>query len=251
MSGGARRYWDSLSSVYQQETRISCDDFHYGPLLPGDSELGLLPEVLTDCACLELGCGAGQNSIYLARQGATCVSVDISYGQLRHGLKLQARYGVDIRFVQCDLSRLPLDPTERFDLVHSAYALPFLSDQRAVIQAASRLLRRGGAFLLSTAHPLAAGEWLDVDDEDGVFTQNYFDPCADERTSGDGAVVHCRPVPLSILFTWLTENGLEVTDFLEPRPTNGHAPYDSVAWRDMKSQLERIPFAAVFKAVKR
>ena len=63
------RYWDDLADLYQKETRISTDDFHYGPLLPGDSILGLLPPV-PQRSCLEIGCGAGQNSIFLAKQGA-------------------------------------------------------------------------------------------------------------------------------------------------------------------------------------
>ena len=42
---GSARYWDDLAEVYQKETRISTTDFHYGPLLPGDSTLQLLPSI--------------------------------------------------------------------------------------------------------------------------------------------------------------------------------------------------------------
>jgi len=50
-----RSYWDLLAPHYQEQTEISVDDFHYGPLLPGDRELGLLPASLDGLRCLELG----------------------------------------------------------------------------------------------------------------------------------------------------------------------------------------------------
>ena len=38
-----RRYWDGLSDHYQRVMEISTDDFHYGPQIPGESRLHLLP----------------------------------------------------------------------------------------------------------------------------------------------------------------------------------------------------------------
>ena len=78
-------YWDETSEEYQDITRISIDDFHYGPLLPGDSIVGELPQIKEGMKCLELGAGAGQNSIYLASKGADCLVTDISSEQLTHG----------------------------------------------------------------------------------------------------------------------------------------------------------------------
>ena len=41
MTSPSRMYWDAAADLYQNQTRISCEDFHYGPLLPGDSDLRL------------------------------------------------------------------------------------------------------------------------------------------------------------------------------------------------------------------
>ena len=38
-----RKYWDELAPGYQEQTSISTDDFHFGPLLPGNADLRLLP----------------------------------------------------------------------------------------------------------------------------------------------------------------------------------------------------------------
>ncbi|HSR35450.1 MAG TPA: hypothetical protein VLY63_33190, partial [Anaerolineae bacterium] len=66
-----RQSWDTISANYQAHTRISTDDVHYGPLAPGERELGLLGNILGK-HILEIGCGGGQNSIALTKWGATC-----------------------------------------------------------------------------------------------------------------------------------------------------------------------------------
>ena len=58
-----QKYWDETSEEYQEITRISIDDFHYGPLLPGDKEVKALPGITKGMKCLEIGSGAGQNSL--------------------------------------------------------------------------------------------------------------------------------------------------------------------------------------------
>jgi 2-polyprenyl-3-methyl-5-hydroxy-6-metoxy-1,4-benzoquinol methylase len=150
------RYWDDLAGLYQKETRISTGDFHYGPLLPGDSVLGLLPPVpQRSCfQCLEIGCGAGQNSIFLAKQGARCMATDISEKQLAHGRKLanDEKVEVDFRRVSMDA----MSDLGKFDLIHSTYALPFSADPQKVIADAAAMLKPDGIFLLTRWTPKAS-----------------------------------------------------------------------------------------------
>ena len=140
-----------------------------------------------------------------------------------------------------------------FDLVHSSYALPFLRDQRQAVAAAAALVRPGGLFLLSTAHPLATAEWLEVDEMDtGIFLSDYTHPPADRRAGPrrSGTAV-CRPEPLSSTFGYLRNAGLEILRFLEPTaapeadPAN-RPPYWSPAWERQRLRLSRIPPVAVF-----
>ena len=97
------QYWNEIADAYQAETVISTDDFHYGPLIAGDSTLKLLPETLQGLDCLEVGCGGAQNSIYLAKHGAECPAVDISKKQLQFARRLAKRSDVGIRFIQADM----------------------------------------------------------------------------------------------------------------------------------------------------
>ncbi|HKL22631.1 MAG TPA: class I SAM-dependent methyltransferase, partial [Tichowtungia sp.] len=210
------RYWNDLAEIYQRETRISTNDFHYGPLLPGDSTLGLLPPV-PQRSCLEIGCGAGQNSIFLAKQGAHCTAIDISEEMLAHGRKLAEAEKVDVDFRCVSMDSLedlqhPPRPSQSsvhpsvggdclnsppaegcpkggvglFDLIHSSYARPFSAGPAKVIADSAALLTSGGTLRLTTGHPLYAGEWLDIGDgEDGVFLPDYFRPEPDVRMSMD------------------------------------------------------------------
>ncbi|MCC7299606.1 MAG: class I SAM-dependent methyltransferase, partial [Verrucomicrobia bacterium] len=228
------RYWNDLAELYQKETRISTDDFHYGPLLPGDSTLRLLPGDLCRpdvpvrrlparlrqssgvartsdfIRCLEIGCGAGQNSIFLAKQGARCVAIDISEEQLAHGRKLAAAEKVEVDFRRASMDAM--GDLGQFDLIHSTYALPFSADPAKVIASVSAMLKPGGIFLLTTGHPLYAGEWLDIGEgEDGLFLPDYFRPAPDVRMSLDDKTMSAAHYwPVSTVAEWLFSAGLAI-----------------------------------------
>jgi SAM-dependent methyltransferase len=263
------RYWDDLAALYQKETRISTDDFHYGPLLPGDSILGLLPARLRQDSgaartadkirCLELGCGAGQNSIFLAKQGAQCVAIDISEKQLAHGRKLAKKEKVEVDF-RC-VSMDSLGDLGAFDLIHSTYALPFSADPAKVIADAAAMLKPGGTFLLTTGHPLYAGEWLDIGDhEEGLFLPDYFHPEPDVRMSLDDKTMSAAHYwPISTIAEWIHSAGLTIDRLLEPAPMPipdlseaeiyAQVPYESKGWRELYPQLARIPVVLIFKCI--
>ena len=258
------RYWDDLTDLYQRETRISTNDFHYGPLLPGDSTLGLLPPV-SQRRCLEFGAGAGQNSIFLAKQGAECIATDISEKQLAQGRALAKKepIEVDFRCVSMDSLREDLQGENAFDLIHSSYALPFAADPAQVIADAAALLNPTGTLLLTTGHPLYAGEWLDIgNDEEGVFLPNYFQLEADVRMSLDDQTLNAAQYwPISKITEWMHDAGFVIERMLEPAPLPipdmteqeilEKVPYDSADWRTLYPQLTRIPVVVIFKAVLR
>ena len=249
------RYWDDIADAYQDQTRISTEDFHYGPCLPGDRELRLLPEDLQGLHCLELGCGAGQNSIALARRGARCLAVDVSARQLEHGRRLAAECGVSVEYALADMDALPPRWTG-YHLIHSTYGLPFASDPARVVRDCANRLLPGGHLLLSVAHPLYAGEWWDVEGEQGMFLGDYFHPAPDVREGPDTASAQSRAFPLSETFAWLAAAGLIVDTFLEPRPAPPGSrapsppPYESDEWTRQIPEMRRFPVVAVFRAKK-
>lgn len=210
--------------------------------------------------CLELGCGAGQNSIVLAGRGANCLALDISQQQLAYGQKLATEKDVLIDFIQGDLDHLPSFSNQKFHLIHSTYALPFATDPEQVIRQTANLLLPQGMLILTVGHPLFAGEWLEVEEEgEGMFIRNYFNPPADTRFTRDGKeMIHARFYPISTMIRWILNSGLVLEQMLEPSPLPVPAmdekeiqqriPYDSPGWRALYPQLQSIPSVAIFVA---
>lgn len=92
---------------------------------------------------LDLGCGAGENSVYFAKKGAWCVASDYSPGMVEVALKLAAANGVQIQ--GRTMNAIALDcPDNTFDFVYASNLLHHLPDPRAAILEMHRVLKPGG-----------------------------------------------------------------------------------------------------------
>lgn len=255
-----RRYWDDLADAYQAQTTIGTHDFHYGPLLPGDSDLRLLPTPpSTAPRALEVGCGAGQNSIFLARQGWDCTALDLSPAQLAHGRALAAEAGVTIDWREASFTDLPADLRD-FDLIHSTYALPFTPEPAPVIADLAARLRPGGTLLLTVGHPLYAGEWVEDDAAGpGLFLPDYFRPEPDRRLSETGEAIACHYFPVAHWVDWLLAAGLTLDALREPEPLpiplltsaqTARIPYLSADWLELYPVLACVPTVLILRATR-
>ena len=244
------RYWLDEARHYQEETRISCDDFHYGPLIPGDKELKLLPQGLNGMRCLEIACGAAQNSIYLARKGAECSAFDVSTVQLEYAGENAREHGVEIELKQMVLENLPAD-YGIFDLIHSAYGLNFAENINDSVKNCGKLLGTGGILLFSLPHPLFSGEFLELDDEPGLFLGNYFRIPADLRfDENEEETARSNFYSIAEVSTALADNDFLIERICEPEPCV-KPPYTSECWEEYRLQFERFPGTIIFKAVKK
>lgn len=252
-----RAYWNAISDDYQNITRIRCEDFHYGPQIPGESVLQLLPTFPPGSTALELGCGAAQNSVWLTERGVICTAMDVAETQLAHARELAAERRVSIRFLRGAFETfLPLVGDERFDFVHSSHALEFVHDPERVVKEMAACLKPGGTLMISTVHPLFNGEWISgtLEDEfsdvalmsDGLFLTNYFSPPDDVRDEPEGYAIS-RAHPVSHWFRWLRAAGLDVVALEEPAAIVD-APYTSDDWEQHGGQLDAIPSTVIFVA---
>lgn len=92
---------------------------------------------------LDLGCGAGENSVYFATRGARCVAADYSPGMVEVALALaeRNRVAVEGRVVNA----LAIDaPDETFDIVYASNLLHHLPQPELVIREMYRVLKPGG-----------------------------------------------------------------------------------------------------------
>src|SRR6478735_999543 len=113
-----RESWDAYSDEYQDrhgEQLAASGGLAWGTYQIPEATLRVLDDVVGKDV-LELGCGAAQWSIALARLGARPVGLDLSDRQLEHARRLMAEAGVEFPLVSASAEAVPL-PDASFDIV--------------------------------------------------------------------------------------------------------------------------------------
>jgi SAM-dependent methyltransferase len=113
-----------------------------------ESELRALPDV-DGKDVVELGCGTGYWSAWLARRGARVVALDNSERQLETARRLQREHGLEFPLIHASAEAVPL-PDASFDLALSEYGACLWCDPDLWIPEAARLLRPGGELVFLT-----------------------------------------------------------------------------------------------------
>jgi malonyl-CoA O-methyltransferase len=109
------------------------------------------PLDLHDREILEIGCGTGLNTGYLAQQGRNILAFDFSAGMLE-----QARANVsadNVRFVQSDIQHAWPLADASVDLIVCMLVLEHVADLGYIFHEAARVLSPGGEFFICELHP--------------------------------------------------------------------------------------------------
>jgi len=248
LSADARRnreHWDAKADDYQSRHSafIGRPEPRWGVWQIPEDELGILGDVAGKDV-LELGCGAAQWSILLARRGARPVGLDNSEAQLRFARRLIEAQGVELPLVHASAESVPL-ADESFDIVFCDHgAMTFADPYRAVPEAA-RLLRAGGLLAFSMASPLLAICWNEeTNDPEERLLNDYFGMHRFEWPD-DGSVEF--QLPYGEWIRLLRRSGLAVEDLVEPCPAaDAISTYEwNLAW------ARRWPAECIWKARKR
>lgn len=118
-----------------------------------EAALRLLPDDLDGLDAIELGCGTGYVSAWLARRGARPVGIDNSPAQLDTARRLQAEFALEFPLHLGMAEALPFDDAS-FDFAVSEYGAALWADPYRWIPEAGRVLRPGGTLVFLTSHIL-------------------------------------------------------------------------------------------------
>ena len=107
---------------------------------------------------VELGCGTGKNTIWLAERARSVVALDFSAGMLERARARLADAGDGavadrVRFVRHDLRDPWPEPDGSADVVVGNLVLEHVADLAPVYAEAARVLRAGGRLWLCELHP--------------------------------------------------------------------------------------------------
>jgi SAM-dependent methyltransferase len=194
---------------------------------------------------IELGCGTGYVSAWLARRGARPVGIDNSPKQLESARRFQTEFDLRFPLVQGDTERTPF-PDARFDLAISEYGAAIWCDPYVWIPEAARLLRPGGRLVFLGHSPLAM-LCSPLDDEvvpieDRLIRDQFDMHRFDWSDATEFQVSHSETIRL------LHDSGFQIEDLLELQPPEGattRADWVTLAW------ARRWPCEDVWKARKR
>jgi SAM-dependent methyltransferase len=240
-----RASWDGWADEYEDAGRRNWARDHpaWGIWSVPESEVHMLPVDVDGLDAIELGCGTGYVSAWLARRGARPVGIDNSEAQLATARQLQREFGLEFPLVRGNAEDAPY-PDGSFDLAISEYGASIWCDPYRWIPEAARLLRPGGRLVFLANAPLLM---LCVPDEEGAAAEErllrpYFGLHRVEWSDDDSVEFH---LPHGEMIGLLRASGFTVEGLEEIRPPEGSTttyPFVTLEW------ARRWPCEEVWKA---
>jgi SAM-dependent methyltransferase len=214
-----RASWDADADNWVERGRDAwrSEAITWGIWSVPETELRLLPD-LAGADVVEIGCGTGYVSAWLARRGARPVGLDNSGRQLATARSLQAEFDMHFPLVHGDGERLPFRD-ERFDLAVSEYGAAIWCDPYVWIPEAARVLRPGGRLVFLGHSDLAMVTFPDEGPASEQLQRPHFDMHRFEWPGEEGVEFH---VSHGDMIRLLRATGFEVEDLVDLR-----APDDS------------------------
>jgi 2-polyprenyl-3-methyl-5-hydroxy-6-metoxy-1,4-benzoquinol methylase len=92
---------------------------------------------------LDVGCGVGRLSFYLASKGADVTGIDLSNNFIKHCKEMATKLKLTLNFKEMN-AQLPEFPEESFDIIVGSRIIHHLPDIKLFLGECKRLLKKGG-----------------------------------------------------------------------------------------------------------
>jgi len=205
---------------------------------------------------LELGCGGGQCSIWLAKNGGNCVGLDISKAQLNYAKVLQKKNNVKFPLIEGNAEDLSYFQEKSFDIIFSVFgAIGFININKC-FKEINRILRDGGIFVFSWYSPI-----FDCYPHKGKnqlrIYRSYFNqaPIYDREIVLVNNPKRSKLKAIDFHYTYgdwyrsLVKNGFFLIDIIEP-PVYDNDNWNST-WKNFpKYKIKMIPSTTIWKSIK-
>jgi tocopherol O-methyltransferase len=194
-------HYDLVSPYYRS---LWGEHLHHGYWIRGDESkekaqlqliehLAQLTRIKPGSDILDIGCGFGASSLYLAKNyNAAVTGITNSSVQVQMAIKAAAREQLDAKFLLMDAEAM--DFQKQFDLLWSLESISHYQHSEAFFASAAKLLRPGGVFAIT--------DWFKKEDLSPVESRKFIDPIE------KGMLVELQVMDDYDHF--LTSNGLQV-----------------------------------------
>ncbi len=212
--------WDTKTEFHIDSAFYDNKGFLAGKNTLNSIELDLLGDV-KDKTILHLQCHFGQDSLSLARMGATVTGIDFSEKAIEKARDLNQQLNLNANFHCCELYECANYLNAPFDLVFTSYGtigwLPDLNNWAKII---TNALKPGGRFIMADFHPVV---WM-MDSAFSEIKYSYFNAEDIIETETGSYADKSAPIEyttvswnhsLSELLNALIQNGLEIALFNE------------------------------------
>lgn len=186
--GCLQQSWNRVSDFYNEQRSLSAS-IEYGPLCPSEEELMLLSSLLGDMSqlsVLDAGCGGGQNAVRFALNGAKVTALDFSVRLLDYARDLADNAGADVQFILGTVESLDSVETDSQDLVFCINVLQYVLNVEQTLASFHRVLRHGGALVISTDHPMRSCFLDEQSNELTNYAERSYFATGPRRWSFDG-----------------------------------------------------------------
>ena len=230
-----RAAWDAYAHDYVEsgERNWASSEPTWGIWSIPEPDVEMFPADVAGLDVVELGCGTGYVSAWLARRGARPVGIDNSEQQLATARRLQREHGLEFPLHHGNAEETPF-ADESFDLAISEYGASLWCDPYTWIPEAARLLRPAGRLVFLTNSVLIM---LCSPEQDGIPAEDrllrpQFGLHRMEWPDDDEDSVEFH-LPHGEMIRVLRESGFEVEELRELRPEQGATtpyPYVTIDW---------------------
>ncbi len=123
---------------------------------------------------IDLGCGTGTHSIYLAQQGFTVTGIDISPTAIRRANEKASRAEVKVEFIVQDVAHLDFLPGP-YDIALDVGCFHGLSaaNQQGYALALTRLMQTGSTLLVWGVDPQPIGFGVTAEGMERIFASGF------------------------------------------------------------------------------
>jgi tocopherol O-methyltransferase len=181
------------------------EHLHHGYWIVGDESkekaqvqlvehLAQLANVKPGSEILDIGCGMGASSLYLARNhNAMVTGITISPVQVEMATTAAARERLDVKFLLMDAEAM--DFNKQFDVLWSVESISHYQRREEFFASASRLLKPGGAFAII--------DWFKKKNLTSAETKKFIQPIEKGML--------CELQIMDDYEQYFTSNGLQIT----------------------------------------